>query len=167
MEEKRRYLLSKGLNESEIKASVDAVAQELILEQGLLYDDRGTKVTLETSLNVKNDELKKQKDPSDTDSNASTNTADKSSLDLPRGDSADDTFDSETKANKSGLNTSVLSQTLNKSVERMKQVDVKLPSCCCLPSHLPNRVVIGLLLFVILLAVGLYLIYTFAVGSLI
>lgn len=166
MEEKSKYLLSKGLNESEIKASVEAVAQELILEQGLLYDDMGTKVTLETSLNVKNDELKKQKDPAGTESNASTSTADKSSLELPRGDSVEDTFDAETKANKSGLNTSVLSQTFNKSIERMKQVEVKLPSCCCLPSHLPNRVVIGLLVFVILLAIGLYLIYTFAVGSL-
>jgi hypothetical protein len=166
MEEKSKYLLSKGLNESEIKASVEAVAQELVLEQGLLYDDMGTKATLETSLNVKNDELKQKDAAEDTESNASISTADKSSLDLPRGDASKDTLDSETKANKSGLNASVLSQTLNKSIGKMKQVDVKLPSCCCLPSHLPNRVVIGLVLFVILLAVGLYLVYTFAVGSL-
>jgi len=163
MEEKRKYLLAKGLNESEIKASVAAVAEGLILEQGLLYDDMGTETKLDASPNVNNDELK-PKDAADTESNAST--ADKSSLDVPRGDAADDAFDAKTKANKSALNTSILSQKLTKSLDKMKQVDVKLPSCGCLPSHLPNRVVIGLVLFAIFLAAGLYLIYTFAVGGL-
>mmetsp|Transcript_13811 Transcript_13811/g.39700 ORF Transcript_13811/g.39700 Transcript_13811/m.39700 type:complete len:310 (+) Transcript_13811:2-931(+) len=162
IEEKTTYLLSKGLSEAEVKASVEAVAEELILEQGTLYDDTGTKVTLETSPNVKSDELK-QKDTNDTESNASTN---KSSLDVPSGDAAGDSFDAKTKTNKSALNTSVLSEKLNKSLDRMKQMDVKLPSCGCLPSHLPNRVVVGLVIFMIFLGVALYLIYKFAVGSL-
>jgi len=163
MEEKTKYLLSKGLSEAEIKASVEAVARDLILEEGTLYDDMGTQVTMERSLNIQSHDLK-QKDTADTDSNAST--ADKSSLDVPSGDAGIDPFESETKANKSALNTSVFSQKLNKSFRRMKEMDVKLPSCGCLPAHMPNRVVVGLVLFMIFLAVGLYLICKFAVGSL-
>ena len=163
MEDKTKYLLSKGLSEAEIKASVEAVARDLVLEEGTLYDDMGTEVTMERSLNIQSHDLK-QKDTADTDSNAST--ADKSSLDVPSGDAGEDLFESETKANKSALNASAFSQKLNKSFHRMKEMDVKRPSCGCLPSHMPNRVVVGLVLFMIVLAVGLYLIYKFAVGGL-
>ena len=164
MEDKTKYLLSKGLSEAEIKASLEAVARDLVLEEGTLYDDMGTEVTMERSLNIQSHDLK-QKDTADTDSNAST-TDDKSSLDVPSGDTGEDIFESETKANKAALNASVVSQKLNKSFHRMKEMDVKLPSCGCVPSHMPNRVVVGLVLFMIFLAVGLYLIYKFAVGGL-
>jgi len=178
LEDKKEYLRSKGLADVEIEASLDAVAaldaaaDELMMEEGMIKTSASS--TTETASGARiapnpggaDSDIEQgtaKKDAVDTSSSAST-AEQKSALGIPSGGDIDDSFNS--RASKSSArNTSRISERLNQSLARIREMEVPLPSCKCLPSHVPNRVVYGLVLLMILLGVALYLIYVFAVGN--